>query len=720
MLYRWLTTMFVFAVVAPVFGQEAADEEKSQDEPLVFEEQVVVTASRIEQELVNAPATLTLITSETIQNSPAVNIGDLLRSVPGVNISQVSARDINITARGSTSTLSTSQLALVDGRSIYLDFFGLVMWDLVPQNLDEIKQIEVLRGPASAVWGANAMNGVVNVITKSPRELAAEGGTSFNIGVGTFGRARPGGTDLSRGSLFYANGSQAVAIDDHWSYKLSAGYYGQDALARPAGTIDNAFNTPYPAYPNSGTAQPKFDVRVDYDYANGGTMSFSGGMARTEGAVHSGLGPFDVDRGTRMSYASVRYDKSGRHIGFFTNILDGIGANLLTVGVTGQPLPLNFKTKTFDVDYSDVYLAGERNVLTYGGNFRRNTFNISLAPIGKDRNEGGAFIQDEIFISDHLRWVIGGRVDKFSSIDNAVFSPRTTFMVKPSPAQTIRVSFNRAFRAPSFINNNLGTTILNQVNLSAIHPFLSNFIFPLGSVGNPNLKQETMTAIELGYTGILANRTTVNASVYWNRTDDGIFFTQVGSYSAANPPVTWPSYLPGLPFPLSALPTSFLLNFIPAPGLPSLFTYQNLGTVKDKGIELSVDSVVNEHVNLFANYSYQFTPVVEGFSLSEVNLPPKNRINAGINFSYNRYLGNIAINYTDSAYWQDVLDARFHGSTKSYTLINIGFGVRWADGRYITSLKASNLGATGDNAIQQHIFGDLIQTQVVGELRVKF
>ena len=80
-------------------------------------------------------------------------------------MTQLSARDVNITARGATSTLATSQLALVDGRSVYLDFFGMVMWDLVPTNPNEIKQIEVIRGPASAVWGANAMSGVVNVIT---------------------------------------------------------------------------------------------------------------------------------------------------------------------------------------------------------------------------------------------------------------------------------------------------------------------------------------------------------------------------------------------------------------------------------------------------------------------------------------------------------------------------------------------------------------------------
>ncbi len=87
----------------------------------------------------NAPATVSVITSDVIQSTPATNYAELLRSVPGVNIAQTSARDFNITMRGATSTLSTSQLALVDGRSLCLDFFGFVAWDLLPMNPNEIR-----------------------------------------------------------------------------------------------------------------------------------------------------------------------------------------------------------------------------------------------------------------------------------------------------------------------------------------------------------------------------------------------------------------------------------------------------------------------------------------------------------------------------------------------------------------------------------------------------
>lgn len=709
MTVRLLFILASLALAAPASAQQPPPAPQDPDEPVSYEEQVIVTASRAEQQLVNAPAAVSLITTETIQNSPATNIGDLLRAVPGVNVTQASARDINLTTRGATSTLATSQLALVDGRSVYLDFFGMVMWDLVPTNPNDIRQIEVIRGPASAVWGANAMSGVVNVITKTPRELAAQGGTTLTIGAGAFNRSvNDNGADS--GSLFYVNGSHAAAVNDRWSFKLSAGYFTQDPLPRPTGVIPNSFRTPYPPYTNQGTSQPKFDARVDYDIAGGGIVSVSGGVAGTEGIIHSGIGPFDISSDTRLSYFSTRYQNGGRRIAFFTNLLNGDASNLLARGPTGLPLPLIFDTKTFDVEASDVRTIGTSHVFTFGGNFRHNMFDISIAPVGDDRNEGGGFIQDEIFLGDRFRWVVGGRLDKFSSIDDAVFSPRTTFMMKPDAAQTFRVSFNRAFRAPSFINNHIDTTVLDVINLSALSPALARFALPIRASGNPDLKQETMTAYEVGYTGVIRNRATVTASVYWNFTDDGIYFTPVAAYTPANPP-------PGL----APVLVGILAGLNPPVLLPSRFTYLNLGTIKDKGVELGVDAAVNQYLNVFTNYSFQAKPVAEnlpaGTTINDINWPAKNRFNAGFNFSYSRFLGNLAASYTGEAYWQDVLDLRYAGTTDAYTLVNGGFGIRWAGERVVTSIKFTNL---ANQEVLQHIFGDVLKRQVVGEVRLTF
>ena len=127
-------------------------------------------------------------------------MADTLRSVPGVNVIQMSARDINLTRTPGDLDARDLAARAVDGRSVYLDFFGLVLWDLVPSPTSgEIKQIEVVRGPASVVWGANAVNGVVNIITKTPREN--EGfGLVLRAGCSTATAARARGTATATSS----------------------------------------------------------------------------------------------------------------------------------------------------------------------------------------------------------------------------------------------------------------------------------------------------------------------------------------------------------------------------------------------------------------------------------------------------------------------------------------------------------------------------------------
>jgi outer membrane receptor protein involved in Fe transport len=402
----------------------------------------------------------------------------------------------------------------------------------------------------------------------------------------------------------------------------------------------------------------------------------------------------------------VRYGRGRGRVAVCTNLLTGDAVNLLSRSVNGQFLPLGFDTTTFDIDASDSLTLANRHVLSFGANYRHNGFDNSIAPTGDSRNEGGGYIQDEIFLNDYFRAVVGGRVDKFSSIDHAVFSPRTSLLIKPDPSQTFRVSFNRAFRAPSLINNNIDTAILNNANLSAISPLLANFVFPVRAIGDPDLDQETMTAFEIGYTGVVRRRATVTAAVYWNKTDDAVFFTQIASYTPGSPPATWPAVIP-----------TFALALIPAPGLPSTFSYRNLGTVRDKGVELGIDLTVNRYLNVFTNYSYQADPDVEGFDPSETNFPANNRFNAGFDFRVSRFIGNVSVNHSGSAYWQDVLDQRFAGTTDAFTLVNGAFGVRWLDDRITTSLKVNNL---ANEDVQQHIFGDIMKRQVVGEARLAF
>jgi outer membrane receptor protein involved in Fe transport len=304
--------------------------------------------------------------------------------------------------------------------------------------------------------------------------------------------------------------------------------------------------------------------------------------------------------------------------------------------------------------------------------------------------------------------VLGGRVDAFSNLDDPVFSPRTAVMIKPSANHTFRLSYNRAYRAPSVINEFLQATILQQANLSALHPSLANFVFPISAVGNEDIGEQKLDAWEIGYTGAVAGRATLSAAFYWNNIKDDINFAQVGVYTPQNPPPTLPA-----PF----VPFLALLNQM-GRGIPCCFTYINLGSYQQRGLELGADMLVRPEVTAFVNYSWQDEPDPDNpADAAELNVPPQHRINAGVNFNYPRFLGNLSISYSDTAFWQDVLDSRFHGFTDDYTLVNAGFGLKWADDRVRTTIKVVNL--TNED-VQQHVFGDILKRQVIGEVKFKF
>ncbi len=751
-------------------------------------ETVVVSASKVESTVQNAPVTMSVITSETIQSAPGQNFGDLLRSVPGVNVIQTSARDINLTSRQGTSTLATSQLVLLDGRSMYLDFFGLVLWDLVPNNMSEIKQIEVVRGPASAVWGANALTGVVNIITKSPRESE---GTSVGLQGGSFNRDEGSREKDGSGNSYGASLSIARAPSDTLSFRIAGGYFESDPFSRPTGQIpvipDPRISNPnctvttgaaglqvgtgpnciggalYPldvtgvpgrSFENDGTKQPKLDVRVDQEMSGNGRLTYNAGYAGTTGIVHTGIGPFNIQSGSYLTYGKVGYSKNALKITVFANILDVEAPNLLlTDPTTLQPVQLNFKTQTYDFEIGHSSVLGGNHILSYGGNARRNNFEITLTPNAEDRSEFGAYLQDEFHL-DKFRLSVGGRVDKFGNIDSAVFSPRVSAMFKPTEDHSFRASFNKAFRAPSAVNNFLDQKIFAPVAPIDLRPLagLIPLLVPgpagqalaamvpttpialiVNNVGNPNLKEESIKAYEISYTGTFNRKTTIGLAVYQNDSDDNINFTTItpsAEYPQGIPP--FDVYTPlnsntccaptGIPGPLYG----FLLQArIPGFPLPrTVSTYLNLGPIRQRGFEASIDHRFNGKISASANYSYQETPKVLTaapdqipYLTQEIGLPAKNRFNAALNWTTPRFLGSAGVNYVDKALWTDVLSSSFHGFTDAYTLVNASFGMKWADGKVTTTLKGTNL---LNEKIQQHVFGDILKRSLMLEARFNF
>jgi outer membrane receptor protein involved in Fe transport len=757
---------------------QAPGEPPAEEETLRRAEEVTVeSASKLETKLIDAPATMSVVGETVLATTPAQTYADLLRSVPGMNVIQTSARDMNLTTRQSTSTLNNSQLVLVDGRSVYLDFFGLVLWDFIPPaSSGEIKQIEVVRGPASVVWGANALTGVVNVITKTPRENE---GFGLTLGAGLFNRDE--GSREADGEGFQYNGSfsYANAVNDTWSWKLSAGYFNSDPYSRPVGTVPldchplgvspcRAPNgsalpggfpvggAPYPTetsgggnFVNNGTSQPKVDLRLDQDLTNGGRITYQGGYAGTEGIIHTGIGPFDMESGSYMSYGKVLYTKNALRVGVFANFVDASAPNLLqTDPGTLQPVVLSFKTQTYDVEVGNTNVVGGKHILTYGGNYRRNNFDITLAPLSQDRNEFGAYFQEEFFVSK-FRLAAGLRADKFGNLDDWVFSPRVSVMFKPAPDHSLRASYNRAFRSPSTINNYLDQNIFSPttVDLRALGQLVpplaplipqEPFFLVLNTFGNASLKEEYIDAFEIAYTGAIGSRTTVGFAVYQNDTNDNTNFTYL------LPDAENPQGLPGLEFYSPANPAKGVgavsgqpitlspvlmgaLGQIPAPFGPILLpwkvaTYLNLGPIRNRGFEASIEHRATREWLLSGNYSWQDTPEVLDeasgqlrYPTSEVGLAAKNRFNVGVSYNGARLLGNLNVNYSDEAFWNDVLNAPYHGYTDSYTMVNASVGVKLADGKATLSLRGTNI---LNQKILQHIYGDLTRRSVLAELRI--
>ena len=683
-----LVALALLSVPVGAAGQAAGEPQSAQPAPrpqgeasATIDLMEVTSLKRLEK-LINSPATMTVLTEEAIGAAPSPTFVELMRVVPGVNVTQISARDVNITLRAPTGSLENSTLVLLDGRSIYQDFFGFVMWDFMPIDAVQMKQIEVIRGPASAVWGSNALTGVVNVITKTPKELAQAGNT-VSIQFGQIDRSRRDDS-FDGGGLFTINATHAQAPTERFAFKISGGLLAQEAFIRPLGPVPNDLGATYPAFPNRGTRQPKLDARADYDFPDcqgklpecPRKLILAGGIAGTDGIIYTGLGPLDVQSGSTFKYGRVAYQHDRFRIQGFVNSLNGEGPLMLQFNAEGRTTNQTFENQAYDVEVSNGHIIANRHVLSYGGNFRDNRFDLSLAPDGHHRAEGGVYVQDELFFSDRIRWIVGTRIDWFGLLDKSVFSPRTTLLVTPRPRHALRFSVNRAFRAPSFLNS--------YIDFEFFVPSESGPPVQAIAEGNQDLKEEALMAYEGGYTGAFGP-ITLGAAVFLHDDRDQILFTNDSSADSLTAPVR--------------------------------FTYRNFDQIISKGFELSIDGRMNEAVAGFANYTWQGMPEEHGFGEDQINIPPRHHFNVGVNYAQGRYFGTASVSYQSSAYWQDVLDRPYHGWTEPYTLINAGAGMQSADRAITVAMRVTNL---LNRSVQQHVFGDIIKRAITGEVRLAF
>ena len=489
---------------------------------------------------------------------------------------------------------------------------------------------------------------------------------------------------------------------DKFGYKLTGSWYEQNDFKRPMGSIPgtegpgNPGGTPYPLYPNEGTQQSKVNARVDYYQDDKTTWSVSGGYAGISQLILGPTGPATFDDNSYQAFAKAEWTRQNARVSVYANITEEPVTALLI------PVSGNFNERTYHIDFSDTRLLGESNLVTYGTSARRTTFDITAAPDAEDRDEFGAFVQDEMEIGDKVLAVFGVRVDNIDPMGTAV-SPRASLLFKPLTGNSFRLSYNRAFRAPAAVSNFVFIAAANVIPIPGF-----DLVFPFTIEGNTDLDEERLDSFEIAWIGNFGDRVETTLTAYYNEQRNAMRLVPADFYSSANPPPIWP-------LPDSLLDVPFPDGFA---GIPSRLQFANVGQINSRGIEASLAFYARQTLSFHLNYSWQDDPDVEGLTPQirpngeeafPLNIPPKHRFNVGGTWETPRLYANAAVTYQDVAFWADVFDARFWGPTESFASVNLAAGWRFYRRHAVLSINAQNI---FDERVQQHVWGDIISRKI--------
>lgn len=455
-------------------GEEPAKGEISAEELLFMEIPVVVTASRKEQPVTEAPAAVTVVSAEEIRQSGALTIPDVLRMVSGVDVITFSVRDQQVGIRGMNNLLNNKALVMIDGRSLYYDVNGSVFWHTIPIGMEEIERIEVIKSPISTLYGANAFSGVINIISKSPKELT---GTQVNLAAGS--------RNTYIGSAIHAGGWRKL------SYKLSAGFDRTDEW----GGGDRA----------GDIARGEF--KLGYDIGPEQAVSISGGRTRVdEMRVFTGESIGQATVTGDFDYLRLDYRHGGLKARAYRKE-EEIDAKILRSGDT-----IPWETASTDLDIQYAFEVWESHSFVTGGNYRHNSIKENATVPGDHSQDLWAlFIEDDFRMTEALRLIAGVRYDRHPLVGEH-FSPRGTILYSPAEGQTARFSVSRAYRNPSMVDSYVHVEQQLAPNLLFVQ------------AGNQDLKSEGVTAYELGYQASLAGRGNIGVNLFYNEYSDLIIF----------------------------------------------------------------------------------------------------------------------------------------------------------------------------------------------------
>jgi iron complex outermembrane receptor protein len=495
------------AAVSPaLFGQTAAqDLSQLQLEDLMNIK--VTSVSKKEQKMSHAAAAISVITQEDIQRSGATNIADLLRMVPGLNVAQINANTWAISARGFNSQFANKLLVLVDGRAVYTPLLGGVSWETLDVPLEDIDRIEVIRGPGAAIWGPNAVNGVVNVITKKAADtqggLVTAGGGNQHQAFGTaqFG-GKVGGT----------------------SYRAFAKYLNDNHFPDPVGLNGkDDWHLLHGGFRADSTVSDHDSLTLEGDLYTG-----------SEGAtlVHSDLAAWENVNVARIAGLSGG-NLLARWGHTFSNRSDM--ALQFYFDQYSRSGPESFEVRhTLDLDFQHHIAAGNRQDWIWGASIRSSpdhtvgTIDQAWVPADRAFHLFSAFVQDEIVLKPNLVFLTLGTKLEQNNFTGFDIQPSARLAWTPNARHMLWASVSSADRIPSRRDLNLNAV------LAAIPGPEEVVLF-----GNPNMLNEHVVAYEAGYRSQLSRQLSADVSVFFNQYSrlESIDLIPLPTVSDSDPPV---------------------------------------------------------------------------------------------------------------------------------------------------------------------------------------
>ena len=515
----------------------------------------VTSVSKHKEKLADAAAAIFVLTQEDIRRSGATSIPEALRLVPGLEVARIDENKWAIGSRGFNGRFDNKLLVLIDGRSVYTPLFSGVYWNIQDVMLEDLDRIEVIRGPGATLWGANAVDGVINIITKP---AASTQSTIITAGGGT--------EERGAGGVRYGS-----KIGDSTHYRIYGKYFDWG----PSNYI------------TGGTAHDAWDAvrggfRADWTPAGSNSLTIQGDMYRS-----------NYDETLTVPTLSSPYSNTFANNGVYS------GGNVLarwnhTTEGGSMSLQAYYDNTTtvdhslfedhqniFDIDFQDGFHAGKRQQFLWGLGYRSildhngSSSTVSLQPNQVNLNQFSTFLQDEISLVDNrLRLTVGTKLEH-NTFTGFEVEPNARLLWTLSPNQSVWTAVSRAVRTPALTEEGL------RLNSQVIPPGTPANPAPLPAVlavfGSRQFTSEDLLAYEFGY----RMQATTNLSF-----DLATFYNSYSNLRTAEP---------GTPFVEgSPAPTDIVVPFV-AGNKMSGGTY---------GLELFADWKVVPKWRLAGSYSY--------------------------------------------------------------------------------------------------------------------